>query len=178
MLLKRVLIVQFNRLILEHHSYFVSKHGHEVTSFLAGNESKIREHILEKVAQVNPEILVIGVRPSPLPGSDWGRKLAVQFPVGLEAVELLRQTSDIPIILTHRWYGDLWSEKDYWDSKEDYWDRIAKTRPVAVVREAAFDELELAVQLAQQLTESMESAQLFSTVFDQASDALFEVGRQ
>ncbi|MGO9121235.1 MAG: sigma-54 interaction domain-containing protein [Desulfomonilaceae bacterium] len=171
--LKRILIVQFYDRIMVQHKYWLSKDGHGVITFVAGNEPKIRERILEEVAQINPELLIIGVRPSPFPGSDWGRKRAVQFPIGLEVVELLRQTSNIPIILTHRWYADLWSELDYWDSREDYWDRIGKTRPVAVVREGDFDELQLAARLAEHIIASMESARLFSTVFEAASDALF-----
>ncbi len=167
---ERVLIVEFGRRILTFMERQLATKGYKVYSFRARNECKIRERIVEQVENIAPDLLVIGVRPSPFPGSEWGRKYGTRFPIGLEAVELLRQSSNIPVVFINSWEEDP-------RRNPDLWERIVDTGPVAVERAYRAPEIQIAVALARGISEAKDrmrqSEERFQKIFESAKDAVF-----
>jgi transcriptional regulator with PAS, ATPase and Fis domain len=114
--------------------------GHELHTLLAGNEINIRKNIVEQVATVKPDLLIIEIWANQFPGPHSGAESTQPWPIGLEAVELMRKNnSSTPVA----YFG---ADDEEFDKESGLRKRISETLPIfCFTATLSVSELEFAV---------------------------------
>jgi PAS domain S-box-containing protein len=167
----RVLLVEFGRRPIHYYERLLRTNGYEVHTFRPQNEPMVHEQIVERVTLVAPDLLMIGLCPSPMAGSVWGRQYGGRAPVGLESVELLRQTSNVPVVFINGWYNE-WN----WDSRGKLGPRLWAIRPFAVIKGYSKTEFQYVIsqlQIREAINRIRSGEERFRTVFHATPDVAF-----
>jgi PAS domain S-box-containing protein len=167
----KLLIVEFEPTSLARLEHLLAPRGYEIHLFLAQKGANIRVNIVDQVGTIKPDVLIIAVGPDPAGATQGDEEFIKPAPVGLEAVELLRQKSDIFVAYLNTW--DIAPDLD-----PEVWERLLKTNPVASFNKPfAASEIEVAVKLALEMRRHRnalsDSEERFRTYFDWSSEAMF-----
>ncbi len=160
----KLLVVHFEPATLTDIKHLLGSEKFEIYSFLAENESNICANIVDRVVAIKPDLLIVPVGPDLVSANQGSEESDKPGPLGLQAVELLRRKSDVPVAFLDPW--GITSNPDY-----QAWLRLSQIEPAVILDEPiTASDIELAAKEAVGLSQSK---RLFLTLFYSSSDGLF-----
>lgn len=127
---QKILLVDFDANLLHYFKTILNKRGLEVVTLLAERSKGYEERIVEQILSLKPDLVII--EPYALNDQEegHGEQHGRLLPIGLEAVELLRRYSNLPVMYLGMSYRGHTEEDP--DGKELF-ERILATHPVSLV---------------------------------------------